>query len=51
MWGERIRFLFGNIGGFEATVLTTGLRDIRSPNQYKIIRVSGEAKSNKQRIF
>ena len=35
-WGERIRFLFGKIQGSKATALGTGLRDIRSPNQYKI---------------
>ena len=33
-------FFFGKIGVSEAIVLGTGLRDIRSPNQYKIIRAS-----------
>ena len=30
-------FLFGKIGGSDSIVLKTRLRDIRSPNQYKII--------------
>ena len=40
------------IGGFESTVLGTGLRDIRSPNQYKINRVLwGRVESDKQQII
>ena len=38
--GERIRFIFGEIGGSELIVLGIGLRNIRSPNQYKIISAS-----------
>ena len=33
-------FPFGKIGGSESIVLWTGLRDIRSSNQYKLIRAS-----------
>ena len=30
-------FFLGEIGSSEATVLRTRLRDIRSPNQYKLL--------------
>ena len=52
LYGVRgLDFPCAKIGGSKSIVLGTRLRDIRSPNQYKIIRAScGKVESDIQQI-